>query len=83
MGRKGLSMGRFEDRVNRACKSLYTRSGIHECGTDSELVGIVQLDNGQSGQFHVTLTFNEDDFLDVDEPTGCGDDLIITPKDFE
>lgn len=68
-------------RLQVASRSLFwSVGGVFEAGT--ELVGIIELRNGKQGQFHLTLVSDENEFLDSDAPTGCADDLIITPADF-
>lgn len=75
---------KFNSRIQTACKSLYKGiggpMGLWESG--SELIGVIELRNGKRGQFQLTLTTDENDFLDEDGPTGCGDDLIINVSDF-
>lgn len=48
----------------------------------AQQVRIIELPRGMA-QFHLTLVTDEDEFLDVDEPTGCTDDLMVTVKEFE
>jgi len=69
----------FTDRVNAAAKSLIKDVGNRFAPWESgvELVGTIKLPTGDA-QFHLTLTRNEMDFLDVDKSTGYADDLEVT-----
>jgi len=70
----------LEERFRAACRSLV--KDINR-GFDSgaELIGIIELRNGNTAQVHVSLVSDENEFLDCDGPTGCADDLIITDAD--
>lgn len=72
------------ERIKVSAKSLIKDVGNRampwESGT--ELVGIIELPTG-TAQFHLTLTRDDMDFLDVDKPTGCADDLVATADEFK
>jgi hypothetical protein len=70
------------ERIRSAVQGLVKDvNGPFESG--SELVGIIELSNGQAAQFHLTLTRDEYAFIDPDGPTGCADDLMVTLNEFK
>lgn len=71
----------LQQRFLGACRELYkdVRRGF-DSGTN--LIGTLELSSGRTAQIHVTMVTDDNGFLDVDGPTGCGDDLVVSVKDF-
>ncbi len=68
---------KLQERFSAACKDI--ARDIHR-GFESgrNLVGVIELSDGRTSQLQLTMTTDELDFLDVDEPTGCADDLTFS-----
>lgn len=69
-------------RLQAACKVLHRDIRGSFC-SGAELVGIIELHDGRHAQLQVRLTTEDEHLIDVDAPTGCGDDLVITAADFD
>lgn len=70
-------MSKLQERFSAACKDL--AKDIHR-GFESgqNLIGVIELSDGRTAQLQLTMTTDELDFLDVDEPTGSADDLTFS-----
>lgn len=75
-------MVELKQRFLSACRNIY-KDVKHGCDSGTNLIGVIDLDNGKVAQLHVAMVTDELEFIDPDGPTGCADDLIVSYQDFE
>ena len=72
----------LQQRFFRACRDLY-RDAKRGFDSGTNLIGIIEMPNGKPAQLHVSIVTDEMEFIDVDKPTGCADDLVVQASDFQ
>jgi hypothetical protein len=73
---------KLQQRFLEACREL-ERDVYLGFDSGSNLIGVLELSDGRQAQIHVVMVTDENEFIDVDGPTGCADDLMVTSADFK